>query len=109
MLRYFLRHYYCLQYRMHPEICLFPSLHFYEKKLLNGDHMSSKSALFHGTEGLGPYVFYDVIDGREHRGKNVSGLSLYNEHEADAAVELLKFFKKRYKFFFFFLKIGGSN
>ncbi|KAM0959526.1 hypothetical protein ACFX15_024098 [Malus domestica] len=84
------------QYRMHPEICLFPSLHFYEKKLLNGDHMSSKSASFHETEGLGPYVFYDVIDGREHRGKNASGLSLYNEHEADAAVELLKFFKKRY-------------
>ncbi|CAB4272070.1 unnamed protein product [Prunus armeniaca] len=84
------------QYRMHPEICLFPSLHFYEKKLLNGDHMSSKSAPFHETEGLGPYLFYDVIDGRELRGKNASALSLYNEHEADAAVELLRFFKKRY-------------
>lgn len=84
------------QYRMHPDICLFPSMHFYEKKLLNGDDMSSKSAPFHETKGLGPYIFYDVIDGRELRGKNSSAMSLYNEHEADAAVELLKFFKKRY-------------
>ncbi|PRQ51867.1 putative helicase senataxin, P-loop containing nucleoside triphosphate hydrolase [Rosa chinensis] len=84
------------QYRMHPDICLFPSMHFYEKKLLNGDDMSSKSAPFHETGGLGPYIFYDVIDGRELRGKNSSAMSLYNEHEADAAVELLKFLKKRY-------------
>lgn len=84
------------QYRMHPDICLFPSMHFYEKKLLNGDDMSSKSAPFHETGGLGPYVFYDVIDGRELHGKNSSAMSLYNEHEADAAVELLKFFRMRY-------------
>ncbi|GLU21867.1 hypothetical protein SLE2022_379790 [Rubroshorea leprosula] len=84
------------QYRMHPEICRFPSLHFYENKLLNGDNMSSKSAAFHGTECFGPYVFYDVVDGQELRGKNSGTLSLYNECEVDAAVEVLKFFKKRY-------------
>ena len=81
---------------MHPEICRFPSLHFYDRKLLNGDKMSSKSAPFHEIEGLGPYVFYDIVDGQEHRGKNSGALSLYNEHEADAAVEVLRFFKKRY-------------
>lgn len=86
---------YYLQYRMHPEICLFPSMHFYESKLLNGE-MSSKSAPFHETEGLGPYVFNDVVDGRELRGKNSGAMSLYNEHEADAAVEVLKFLKNRY-------------
>ena len=85
-----------LQYRMHPEICRFPSLHFYDRKLLNGDKMSSKSAPFHEIEGLGPYVFYDIVDGQERRGKNSGALSLYNEHEADAAVEVLRFFKKRY-------------
>ena len=82
---------------MHPEICRFPSLHFYDRKLLNGDKMSSKSAPFHEIEGLGPYVFYDIVDGQEHRGKNSGALSLYNEHEADAAVEVLRFFKKRYR------------
>ncbi|KAJ8770865.1 hypothetical protein K2173_021780 [Erythroxylum novogranatense] len=84
------------QYRMHPEICQFPSLHFYEGKLLNGGQLSSKSAPFHETEGLGPYVFYDIIDGLERHGKNSGALSLYNEHEAEAAVELLRFFKKRH-------------
>lgn len=59
--------------------------------------MSSKSAPFHQTKGLGPYVFYDIIDGQEVHGKNFGAMSLCNEHEADAAVEILRFFKKRYK------------
>ncbi|KAL3835347.1 hypothetical protein ACJIZ3_010083 [Penstemon smallii] len=84
------------QYRMHPEICRFPSSHFYEGKLLNGDQMSSKAAPFHETCSLGPYVFFDIIDGQELRGKNAAALSMHNECEADAAVEVLRFFKKRY-------------
>ncbi|KAI4355924.1 hypothetical protein L6164_004648 [Bauhinia variegata] len=84
------------QYRMHPEICKFPSMHFYDDKLLNGSQMSNKSASFHQTKCLGPYVFYDVVGGQELRGKNSGSLSLYNEHEADAAVEVVRFFKKRY-------------
>uniref|UniRef100_A0A2N9GL28 DNA2/NAM7 helicase-like C-terminal domain-containing protein n=1 Tax=Fagus sylvatica TaxID=28930 RepID=A0A2N9GL28_FAGSY len=58
--------------------------------------MSSKSTPFHEIEGLGPYVFYDIVDGQEHRGKNSGTMSLYNEYEANAAVEVLRFFKKRY-------------
>ncbi|XP_043709230.1 uncharacterized protein LOC122658369 [Telopea speciosissima] len=84
------------QYRMHPEISQFPSLHFYENKLLNGDQMGSKSASFHESAYLGPYVFFDIIDGQEHHGKNSGSLSLYNECEADACVEILRFLKKRY-------------
>lgn len=83
------------QYRMHPEICHFPSRHFYDGKLLNGDGMSGKIAPFHETKGLGPYIFYDVVDGKELRGKTGGAFSLYNEHEADATVELVKFFKER--------------
>nr|DAD46144.1 TPA_asm: hypothetical protein HUJ06_004374 [Nelumbo nucifera] len=83
------------QYRMHPQISQFPSLHFYDNKLLNGDQMDSRSAPFHENGYFGPYVFYDIIDGQEQHGKTTGALSLYNECEADAAVELLKFFKRR--------------
>ncbi|GFP79207.1 helicase sen1 [Phtheirospermum japonicum] len=84
------------QYRMHPEISRFPSSHFYEGKLLDGEQMSGKNASFHETGCLGPYVFFDIVDGQELRGKNAASLSLYNESEADAAVEVLRFFKKSY-------------
>ncbi|KAL8136950.1 hypothetical protein V2J09_002951 [Rumex salicifolius] len=84
------------QYRMHPEISYFPSVHFYDGKLLNGIQMSSKRAPFHETEALGPYVFYDVVDGQEMHGRNSGSSSLCNEGEANAAVETLKYFKSRY-------------
>lgn len=83
---------------MHPEICHFPALHFYDGKLRNGERMTSKAAAFHETDGLGPYLFFDVSDGQESYGRNSSSLSLCNECEADAAVELIRFFKKRYLF-----------
>ncbi|KAI3990319.1 hypothetical protein MKX01_037658 [Papaver californicum] len=84
------------QYRMHPEICQFPSLHFYDNKLLNGDQMASKLAPFHEDRYLGPYVFFDVAEGQESRGRSSGSQSLCNESEAEAAVEVLRFFKKRY-------------
>lgn len=84
-----------VQYRMHPEICRFPSMHFYENKLLNGAQMVSKSAPFHEHCLLGPYMFFDIVDGHECYGKNAGFQSLFNECEADAAVEILKFLKKR--------------
>lgn len=61
--------------------------------------MSGRAASFHETGCLGPYVFFDINDGLELRGKNSASLSLYNESEADAAVEVLRFFKKRYVIF----------
>jgi len=68
-------------------------MHFYDNKLLNGVDMSSKSAPFHENHHLGPYVFYDIVDGQEHRSGDSS--SVCNEQEAEAAVQLLRFFKKR--------------
>lgn len=84
------------QYRMHPEICRFPSSHFYDGKLVDGDQLSSKFTPFHGTKALGPYVLFDVVDGKELHDKKSGTLSLYNECEADAAVEVLRFFKRRF-------------
>lgn len=85
----------CLQYRMHPEISRFPSLHFYENKLLDGAEVADKSALFHFHECLGPYMFFDIADGREHCGRNAATQSLCNEFEADTAIEILSFLKNR--------------
>lgn len=57
--------------------------------------MSVNELAFHKAKALGPYVFFDIVDGQELRGKNTGALSFYNEFEADAAVELLNFFKQR--------------
>ncbi|KAG0470401.1 hypothetical protein HPP92_017101 [Vanilla planifolia] len=94
------------QYRMHPEICSFPSLHFYDKKLLNGIDMESKSAKFHQHVYLGPYMFFDIADGHENHGKGSSSLSLYNEAEVEAAISIMRFLRKRYVSEFTSKKIG---
>jgi len=94
------------QYRMHPEISRFPSLHFYENKLLDGVEMAEKSASFHDHDYLGPYMFFDIADGREHCGRNAATQSLCNEFEADAALAVLTLLKKRYPLEFSSRKIG---
>ncbi|KAK9757090.1 hypothetical protein RND81_01G139300 [Saponaria officinalis] len=94
------------QYRMHPEISSFPSLHFYDGELLNGVQASSKTSSFHKTLGLGPYMFYDVTDGQEHYGKNSGSSSLYNEGEADAAIEIVRYLQKRHPSEFVGERIG---
>ncbi|XP_020580564.1 uncharacterized protein LOC110024757 isoform X2 [Phalaenopsis equestris] len=94
------------QYRMHPEICSFPSLHFYDNKLLNGVGAASKSAQFHEHVYLGPYMFFDIPDGRENHGKSSGSFSLYNEAEIEAAITILRFLRKRYSSDFTSRKIG---
>ncbi|XP_014758454.1 uncharacterized protein LOC100835663 isoform X3 [Brachypodium distachyon] len=94
------------QYRMHPNISRFPSLHFYENKLLDGVQMAEKSAPFHEHNHLGPYMFFDIADGRERSGTNAATQSLCNQYEADAALEILSFLKNRYPAEFSCRKIG---
>lgn len=85
------------QYRMHPEICKFPSAHFYDNQLRDGGPMKTKrTALFHENSFLGPYVFYDVVDGREESGRSIRSQSLRNESEVEVALEILKFLNLRY-------------
>lgn len=57
--------------------------------------MSNKSASFHEIGVLDLYLFYDITDGQELHGKKFWCIIFYNEREAEAAVELLQFFKRR--------------
>ncbi|KAI1362492.1 SEN1 N terminal-domain-containing protein [Xylaria arbuscula] len=74
------------QYRMHPEISLFPSQEFYERRLVDGDDMAKlRQQPWHQSELLGPYRFFDVkgIQEKGHRGQ-----SLVNLEELKVAMQL---------------------
>ncbi|KAI9032126.1 AAA domain-containing protein [Hyaloraphidium curvatum] len=89
-----------IQYRMHPDISVFPSTFFYESRLQDGPGLSlSTRREWH--EWLGPYVFF-CVEGREAS----SGHSLYNAREADAAVALVDSLLNRYLRLNFSSRIG---
>ena len=89
--------FYVMQYRMHPDICEFPSRHFYGNQLQNGLTMEvSRKAAFHGDKYLGPYVVFDVVDGHERVKHGSSTQSLCNEAEVNAALDIFKNLKARY-------------
>ncbi|KAL1894526.1 DEAD-box type RNA helicase [Sporothrix stenoceras] len=82
------------QYRMHPEISLFPSQQFYESRLIDGGDMAKlRRSPWHVDNGntslLGPYRFFDV-EGVQARGAR--GQSLVNENEIHVAMQLYKRF-----------------
>ncbi|CAK7209317.1 DEAD-box type RNA helicase [Sporothrix curviconia] len=82
------------QYRMHPEISLFPSQQFYDARLIDGDGMAKlRWQPWHGdnssTSLLGPYRFFDV-EGVQARGAR--GQSLVNDNEIRVALQLYKRF-----------------
>ncbi|XXH05891.1 hypothetical protein Hte_012332 [Hypoxylon texense] len=74
------------QYRMHPEISLFPSQEFYERRLVDGDDMRRlRHQPWHQSALLGPYRFFDV-KGIQERGRK--GQSLVNNEELKVAMQL---------------------
>lgn len=74
------------QYRMHPEISLFPSRTFYDGKLLDGGDMSGlREKPWHKSMLLGPYRFFDVHGQHQAAPK---GHSLINLAEIDIAMKL---------------------
>ena len=74
------------QYRMHPEISVFPSASFYEGKLLDGKDMAElRMKPWHRSEILGPYRFFDVQGTHQSAPR---GHSLINVAEIEVALKL---------------------
>ncbi|KAM5346868.1 hypothetical protein ACJ41O_009873 [Fusarium nematophilum] len=83
-----------MQYRMHPEISMFPSREFYEGQLADGQNMQElRQQPWHQSALLGPYRFFDVqgVQERGHRGQ-----SLVNTKELDVAMQMYDRFSKEY-------------
>ncbi|KAF4433115.1 hypothetical protein F53441_13785 [Fusarium austroafricanum] len=83
-----------MQYRMHPEISMFPSREFYEGQLADGQNMHElRQQPWHASALLGPYRFFDVqgVQERGHRGQ-----SLVNTKELDVAMQMYDRFSKEY-------------
>lgn len=83
-----------MQYRMHPEISMFPSKEFYEGQLQDGkDMVTLRQRPWHESALLGPYRFFDV-QGVQERGRK--GQSLVNTKELDVALQMYDRFSKEY-------------
>ncbi|KAJ1770323.1 DEAD-box type RNA helicase [Coemansia sp. RSA 1813] len=76
-----------IQYRMHPEISVFPSRLFYESRLQDGPEMAVKQrAPWHDSTKYPPFRFFNISSGKEQVG---SSHSVYNMEEVTAAVQLV--------------------
>ena len=76
------------QYRMHPEISLFPSNTFYDAKLLDGPGIAKlRTKPWHQSKVLGPYRFFDVQGTQQSAPR---GYSLINIAEIEVALKLFE-------------------
>ncbi|KAK3696024.1 DEAD-box type RNA helicase [Vermiconidia calcicola] len=74
------------QYRMHPEISVFPSQTFYDGLLKDGKGMAAlRQQPWHASALLAPYRFFDVAGQHQSAPK---GHSLVNLAEVDIAIAL---------------------
>ena len=75
-----------VQYRMHPEISMFPSKEFYHSRLLDGPNMAENNSKPWNSL-YGPYRFFDVKGAEE---QNEATKSVFNYTEASLALELVE-------------------
>ena len=92
------------QYRMHPEISLFPSKTFYDGKLLDGANMAQlRRQPWHTCRILGPYRFFDVQGTQQSA---LRGHSLINFAEIEVALRLFGRLVSDYNGYDFKQKVG---
>lgn len=92
------------QYRMHPDISLFPSRTFYDGLLKDGDGMAGlRVQPWHKSALLAPYRFFDV-KGRHSAAPK--GHSLINLAEIDIAMALYTRLRKDFQDYDFSGQIG---
>ena len=92
------------QYRMHPEISMFPSNAFYDSRLLDGPGMAKlRTRPWHQSKILGPYRFFDVQGTHQNAPR---GHSLVNLAEIDIALNLFDRLIKDCRGYDFAGKIG---
>ncbi|KAL4870480.1 hypothetical protein BDV12DRAFT_58703 [Aspergillus spectabilis] len=93
-----------IQYRMHPEISMFPRTAFYEGKLQDGPNMGKlRTRPWHQSELLSPYRFFDVQGLHQSAAK---GHSLINLAELRVAMQLYERLLTDFRDYDFTRKIG---
>lgn len=83
------------QYRMHPDICFFPSNHFYNRALETDQ--ATAEVRCSSDWPFQPYMVFDVADGYEMKEKE----SFANPQEIKMVVALVKLIKSKKKEFSF--------
>lgn len=83
-----------VQYRMHPDISVFPNRYFYDGRLNDGpDNAHLNTRPWHQTQMLAPYRFFDIPGQERNKVKKSGdlGTSKSNEMEARSCVSLVSF------------------
>ncbi|XP_032933345.1 probable helicase senataxin isoform X2 [Catharus ustulatus] len=78
-----------VQYRMHPDICLFPSNYVYGRTLKTAKSIEENRCS--SDWPFQPYLIFDVADGREERDND----SYSNPREVKLVMELIKTIKEK--------------
>lgn len=80
-----------VQYRMHPDICLFPSNYVYGRTLKTAKAIEENRCS--SDWPFQPYLIFDVADGREERDND----SYSNPREVKLVMELIRTIKEKRK------------
>lgn len=84
-----------VQYRMHPDICLWPSQRYYEGKLVAAPEVQNRRSMLQDNRHLDPafkqpMLLFDICSGEEAKNPGVCS-SIYNEAEVAAIINMARY------------------